>query len=342
MLNPLPPRATCSQSVLPLPRGGLPPESSPRTENGLMWDILSEVGALLRDPPAASPLQRFHTRRLFMTGDSQSGAFVLTYANAIHPFARSTAGGPLYDGYLAIVASGPSTPIRQCAAPIPQGDPRLILQPRGVPIITLVSETETASLHRHPDSDHFPDLFRGYEVAGGSHVHATDGQDEPSAADAAKTQGAKFDTDSRCAEQNAPPNDVPIAMIADGALANLDRWSRDGIAPPRGEAIRLREQPGEAPQVQRDSFGNALDGVRTPALEVPVARYHARMSGPGICELWGYREPFNATLLKSLYPTHQEYVAKVRESATDLVNAHWLTRQDGERIITAAAAAPLP
>src|SRR5581483_4852179 len=81
MLNPVPPASTCPQSVLPMPRGGLPP-------------------------------------------DSQSGAFVLTYANAIHPFARSRAGRPLYDGYLAIVASGPSTPIRQCAAPIPQDDPR--------------------------------------------------------------------------------------------------------------------------------------------------------------------------------------------------------------------------
>ena len=56
----------------------------------------------------------------------------------------------------------------------------------------------------------------------------------------------------------------------------------------------------------------------------------------------GYREPFNAAQLKSLYPTHQEYVAKVRASVTDLVNARWLTRQDGERIITAAAAAPVP
>jgi hypothetical protein len=148
MPNPLPPQATCPQSVLPLPRGGLPPESSPHTENGLMWDILSQTAALLREPPAANPLHRFHLQRLFMTGDSQSGAFVLTYANAIHPFARSATGDPLYDGYLATVATGPSTPIRQCAQAIPQGDPRRVIQPRGVPIMTVVSETETASLHR--------------------------------------------------------------------------------------------------------------------------------------------------------------------------------------------------
>jgi hypothetical protein len=342
MLNPLSPQATCPQAVLPMPRGGLPPESSPRTENGLMWDILSQVGAVLRDPPEASPLQRFPAQRLFMTGDSQSGAFVLTYANAIHPFAAAASGGPLYDGYLAIVASGPSTPIRQCAAPIPKGDPRGVIQPRGVPIMTLVSETETASLHRRPDGDRFPDLFRGYEVAGAAHVHVTEGQDEPAAADAAKTEGAKFDTNTGCVEQNAPPNDVPIALVADGALANLDRWSRSGSPPPHGEPIQLQERPDEAPQVQRDAFGNTLGGVRTPALEVPVARYHARMSGPGICELWGYREPFSAARLKSLYPTHQEYVSKVRASVIDLVTARWLTRGDGDRIIAAASTARVP
>ena len=340
--NPLPPQATCPQSDLPMPRGGLPPESSPRTENGLMWDILSQTGAWLRSPPTAHPLHRFHVQRLFMVGDSQSGAFVLTYANAIHPFVRSPADGPLYDGYIATVASGPSTPIRQCAQPNPPDDPRRVIQPRGVPIMTLVSETETAALHRRPDSDRRPDLFRGYEVAGASHVHATDGQDAPSPADAAKTQGAKFDTNTGCIQQSAPPNDVPIAAIVDGALANLDGWSRGGSPPPHGEPIRIHELSSDASEVQRDTFGNALGGVRTPALDVPIARYYPRMSGPGVCELWGFREPFGAVQLNSLYPTHEEYLSKVRASVADLVAARWLTSRDGERIITAASTARVP
>lgn len=343
MPNPLPPQATCAQSVLPLPRGGLPPESSPQTENGLMWDILSQVTALLRVPPPGNPLHAFHVRRVFMAGDSQSGAFVLTYANAIHPFARSPTDGPLYDGYVATVATGPSTPIRQCAAAIPQSDPRRAIQPRGVPIMTIVSETETGSLHRRADSDRFPDLFRGYEVAGASHVHETDGQDAPSLADAAKTQGAQFDTNARCLQQDAPPNDVPMAMVVDGALANLDRWNRGGHPPPHGTPIRLQEtSAGGVPAAEKDSFGNALGGVRTPALEVPIARYYPRMSGPGICELWGYREPFSHAQLMTLYPTHDTYVSKVRHSVAEQVRARWLTRRDGNRIIAAATAARVP
>jgi len=82
--------------------------------------------------------------------------------------------------------------------------------------------------------------------------------------------------------------------------------------------------------VQRDSLGNALGGVRSPALDVPTARYYARMSGPAICELWGYREPFGSAQLKSLYPTHEDYVSKVRGSVAELVANRWLTARDGE------------
>ncbi len=179
-------------------------------------------------------------------------------------------------------------------------------------------------------------------MAGASHVHATDGQDAPSPADAAKTQGAKFDTNTGCIQQSAPPNDVPIAAIVDGALANLDGWSRGGSPPPHGEPIRIHELSSDASEVQRDTFGNALGGVRTPALDVPIARYYPRMSGPGVCELWGFREPFGAVQLNSLYPTHEEYLSKVRASVADLVAARWLTSRDGERIITAASTARVP
>jgi len=42
MANPLPPDKTCPTPV------SLLPDSTPATENGLAWDILSQVGALLK------------------------------------------------------------------------------------------------------------------------------------------------------------------------------------------------------------------------------------------------------------------------------------------------------
>src|SRR6185312_10987499 len=169
MKNPLPPSQTCPQSQLSAAPGGLPPESSPATENGLIWDILSQTGALVRNP--AGPLRDLRVSRVYLTGDSQSGAFVLIYANAIHPFATLADGKPIYDGYLTSSASGPGVPVNQCAPQAGPGDPRLVMQPRGVPIIRLINQTDLGYLNRRPDSDEPPDLYRGYEIAGAAHVH---------------------------------------------------------------------------------------------------------------------------------------------------------------------------
>ncbi|MEN7536706.1 alpha/beta hydrolase domain-containing protein [Aurantiacibacter flavus] len=340
--NPLPPALTCSQDRLPLPRGGLPPESSPATENGLIWDILSQVAALARDGKQGGPLSGFDVSRVYMAGDSQSGAFVLTYANFIHQYALDQNRTPLYDGYLAAVASDPGTPLNQCATPLPTDDPRMEVADLGVPVIVMVSESEIGSLRRRPDSDLAPDLFRGYEVAGASHIHEGGEAGSPSPIDAAKTSGAAFDNANACEEQDMPGNDVPFAMLLSGAFRNLDRWSREGVPPPRAEPLQVEKPGTRDAKVLTDEFGNALGGLRTPQLDVPVARYYHRMTGPGICELWGYREPFSADVLEALYPTQEAYLSRFRESVESLVAERWIEPEDGHELIRQAAVPPPP
>ena len=136
-----------------------------------------------------------------------------------------------------------------------------------------------------------------------------------------------------------------IAYVFNSSFANLDAWVRFGRVPPRAPPLALVASPNRLPPDQAfetDELGNAKGGVRTPYVDVPTARWVGAKSGPFVCLFHGYKFPFNTAQLKSLYSTHQEYVAKVRASVTDLVNAHWLTRQDGERIITAASAPPVP
>lgn len=336
--NPLPLSQTCAQDKLPMPRGGLPVESSPKTENGFIWDVLAQVGALVKDHGTSGPLKGFDVTRLYMVGDSQSGAFVLTYANAIQHFALGADGKPLYDGFLAAVSTGPGTPINQCALQIPTGDSRTRIGPVGVPIITMVSGSEINSLRRRPDSDIAPDLYRGYEIAGASHVHEDDGSGAPSPLDAARTSGAKFDTAGHCHEDTMPGNTVPFDALLRGALINLDRWSRGGTTPPHGAPLRVTN-PGQPDAiVELDRFGNAMGGVRTPAVDVPTARYYSRMTGPGICELWGYRRPFAPDVLRSLYPTHEDYVSKVQADVRRLETERWIDQVDGEQIVAAAKA----
>src|SRR5262249_43913167 len=95
MVNPTP------DAACPGAKGGASP-----TEEGLRWDMMSQVGALLKSGATGAPLAGFKVERLFMT--TQFGD-IATYVNAIHPHARLAGGKPVYDGYLM---KNPPSPLR--------------------------------------------------------------------------------------------------------------------------------------------------------------------------------------------------------------------------------------
>jgi hypothetical protein len=336
--NPLPPSQTCSQSQLPPAPGGLPPESTPETENGFLWDILSQTGALLKNKGADNPLQGFEVSRVYLTGDSQSGGFVLNYANAIHPFAQIEDGKPVYDGYLTSSAGGAGLPMHQCAPQIPRGDPRLAMQARGVPIVKLINQTDIRYLNRRPDSDIAPDLYRGYEIAGAAHVHDYVLQWGAADEDVAKTGAAGFLSNVACAQRNEAGNQFPSQYLLNGAFANLDRWSRENIPPPRAAPLDIRDPANGRATLALDEFGNAKGGVRSPYVDVPLVRYGVYMDGPGICELWGYQVPLAPQVLRRLYRDRADYVSKVTAATQRTLQERWITPQDAKRILSEASA----
>jgi Alpha/beta hydrolase domain len=65
--NPLPGNQTCKNPGPAL----LPGHSSPRTEDGLIWDIVTQVGALLRSQSPTNPLANLRVRYLYQTAYSQ-------------------------------------------------------------------------------------------------------------------------------------------------------------------------------------------------------------------------------------------------------------------------------
>jgi hypothetical protein len=307
------------------------------TEDGLIWDIYSQVGALLRSRAPANPLR--HVRRVYGFGYSQIGGYLYDYINAIHPLdvARND-GHPIYDGYIVAVAGGAfvgAVPINQCVPAPPVGDPRLQFKDVGVPIIHMMSQSDylLGIAARRPDSDAPADRFRHYEMAGAG--HATPDELNFSAAPADIVKAGRPVPPMSCNE--GPRSRFPSKIFFDAAVRNLDWWVRFGVAPPHADPIQV---VNGAPVL--DQFGNVVGGLRSPYLDVPTSTWFGSSTGASFCFIAGHEVPFDAARLQQLYPTHRAYVRAVAKDTARLVAQRFITLPDGLDIIKEAAHADVP
>ena len=158
-------------------------DSSRTTENGLVWDIYSQVGKWVWSTAASNPFlyaSNGHAgvspvRHVYGFGYSQTGGFLYDYINGIQPLVVQADGKSIYDGYIVAVAGGAFAglyPINQCEPAPPVGDPRRQFSNVGVPIIHVMSQSDYlfGIASRRPDSDTAADPFRHYEMAGTGHA----------------------------------------------------------------------------------------------------------------------------------------------------------------------------
>jgi len=331
------PEETCNAG-----RAGGPPQTAPG-EEGLQFDILAQAGALLKAGRATGPLGGFRVQRLYMV--AYDGALP-TYIAAVHSRIRLAGGGPVYDGY--ILNRHPAlTRLRRCGMAPAAGDPRQIIRNLDVPLIRVIGQTDILATYaqRREDSDAPGDRYRLYEIAGGAHADAAFYPYIPAVADLRKIGSAyPFLASWPFANQCEPEQTLaktPINTHAlDAAFANLTRWIRDGVPPPKAERIKI-ESPG-TPQarIAVDQFGNAIGGVRSPYLDVPIASYFTTSKGETFCPELAHTVPFDWARLNSLYGTPQNYRAKVAQSVDRLVRERWLTESDGRRIKAEAGSVP--
>ena len=88
----------------PSREGCTPNATRSETEEGLRWDAISQVAALLKSTVADRPLNALRVEAVFLT---MQGGELQTYINAIHPRATLANGKPAYDGYLLKSPAGP-------------------------------------------------------------------------------------------------------------------------------------------------------------------------------------------------------------------------------------------
>lgn len=323
--------------------------SAPETEDGLVWDMLGQLGQLLKGDQRMKVLPGFGKPRLFMTGVSQSSLIVRTFAITFHDRYRMPDHSPVYDGYLGVV--GPSLlRLNQCEPDVPLGDPRQKFTSLDVPFISLLSEGEMWQ----GASTRQPDVFTGgggwvtYEVAGGSHgAGETPGLSDHVAFGASPQDMAKTGVQrppmpagmmASLMPAGAKPNRMPWAPLARGAYHNLQLWVRQGTRPPQAQPIAL--EPSLA--IRRDEAGNAIGGLRMPYIDVPTASHTGYLTaGGGMGGVMGAFKPFQAEELTHLYPTPADYLTKFDAATDRLVAGRWISPEDGEAMKKAAKDTPM-
>jgi hypothetical protein len=298
------------------------------------YDMYSQVARLVRNPGAAAkPFGSLTPARFIATGESQSAVRMVTYANAIQPIAKVFDGIFIHSRFAgaAAISESPSAGLN------PLGGGPALAHIRGdltVPVFQFLTETDVAggaiglvgfSGARQPDTDR----LRSWEVAGTSHAdqYLLD-YDAPLAGDAGVT--------SSCTSINRGPQH----WVEDAAIHALQAWVKDGTPPANADPLTLADAGSG---LARDAIGNALGGIRTAAVDVPIAVNSGQTSSTSVlCALFGTYSPLSAAQLSSLYPTHDDYVSKVTAATGKAEQAGFIAAADVSLIVQEANAAPVP
>jgi Alpha/beta hydrolase domain len=297
------------------------------------YDMFSQVGQAIRHPVGIDPLGGLRLERLIAAGESQSAFRLTTYVNAIHPLVR------LYDGFLIHSRGGGGAALSQAPQQdIPVPSPARIRSDLDVPVLTFQTETDLLILNYLPDRQEDGPLFRLWEVAGTSHADTytllfgfNDKGDDPAAAKIEEIS-APIPPFIVC---DGPINAGPQHFVLKAAFAALERWIRDGEAPPM--APRL-EVTGSPPAFVLDDLGNVRGGIRTPYVDAPIARLSGLgQSGDGFCRIFGTTALFDDATLATLYADHDAYVAAVNAATDSAVAAGFILEPDAQLIRTQAA-----
>ena len=312
-------------------------------EEGLRWDVLSQVAAALKSGTTPA-LGGARAQNVTMT---VQGADIVTYINAIHARATLENGKPVYDGYL-IKNAAAAGKISQCAPALARGDARQAIANVNVPVVNVVAEGEVIGslAMRKANSDDPAGRFRQYEIAGAAHIDRNAYDFLPIYADQTAAGGNAQGTPewpfAAPCEPSIPLSSHPLLKYSfSGVVANLDLWIRKGTAPPKADLIRVKNAGTPDAALETDEFGAGIGGVRSPYVDAPTASYFGASPGPGTCRELGHIVVFDAARVKSLYGDQKQYVAKVNQSVDRVVKERFFSEADGNKMKAEVLAAPV-
>jgi hypothetical protein len=290
------------------------------------YDIYSQVAALLRRPGEVDPLHGLRPEHVVAVGESQSAGRLATYVNAVHPVAD------IYDGFLVHSRGDGAAALNEDPADATP-EPALLRTDLEDPVLQFETETDLVGLGHLAARQDDTDTVMTWEVAGTAHADA-------STLDYGRASGQVWLPNS-----NADPtadcgtiNDGPQPEVVRAAFAALEAWIVDGSVPPASPRIE-----STADDLVRDDVGNVVGGIRTPAVDAPIAALTGvNPSDSVFCSLFGAAEPLTEEQLAELYTDHDDYVAQVTTSADAAVEGGFLLPEDRDVLVAEAESADVP
>ena len=293
------------------------------------YDIYSQAAQAVRYPVGLDPLDGLKVEYMIGAGESQSAGRMATYVNAIHPTLD------LFDGFLIHSRASGAAPLSQAPqAVVSPPRPTFIRTDFPQPVIGFETEGDIFGLGAgavpQPDANN----YRLWEVPGNAHFDAygvlkgpDDKGDDPEVAEVIEFSSAIA---SGLIECDRPINDGPGHWVIKAALNALDRWIRSGEPAPSTQPMP-RNAAGT--DLERDRFGNALGGIRTPYVDAPVATLSGYgQTGGSFCGAFGTTSLFDQAILSSLYPTRAAYVDAIDTATDSVVKKGFILPEDGELI----------
>jgi hypothetical protein len=255
-----------------------------------------------------SVLPGFNVRRVYSSAASGGTQILRPLAHFHHDRRLQPDGTPPIDGYLFMVGQWPAS------------------HPTGAVVTVFMSEAEAAG-RRQEDLPRDTDdpRFRYYELPGTGHrISATPAADRDPAGLGEVLPPGISGLNARTVSTEYEPYDKVNNPILWALWDNMYRWVDEGVPMPRGD--RITRDPGASDAQARDIHGNALGGIRTPWVDVPDARYVARISegdplSPGM-------KRFSEQQMQELYGTRQDYERQVKAKLDEMVEQRWLLRPD--------------
>ena len=279
-------------------------------EEGIIWDIITQVGNLLRDPAGAPVLGGPFPATLVLTGQSQSGHALNTWLRHFHPLIPG-----LWDGFLVSAAPGAERPLRQqpvngygVYATVPMTE----AAPVNVPTLMVTTEGDVRlfggafsldALARRGVGD--GPLRRHWHVAGAGHTELTSPVMPSNDEIVRAGRAPRVMTAAKLATGSIFPTQVAITAALDAVV----EWATRGQ--PAADSVWF--EVDDAGRVARDADGNAIGGLRYGIIEHPIATFIGSTGGT-----LGAQLLFDAAVVTAQWPTLESYLVAVAEVDRDL------------------------